>query len=668
MSRAVRLLFGVHAHQPVGNFSEVLKDAHARCYRPFLQVLARYPEFRFAAHFSGWLLTELERDYPQDMALLRAMVDRGQVEMVGGGIAEPVLAAIPHRDRCSQLNAMNAHLATHYGEPPTGAWLTERVWESSIVPALSACGLRYVTVDDYHFLCTGLAPDVLDAHYLTEEEGLRLALFPIAEGLRYRLPFAPAAEAVRYLESLAARGDRAAIYFDDIEKFGIWPETYDWVYTRGWLTEFVEGVLASPAITTSTYASFIATEPARGLVYLPTASYSEMNEWTLPAPAARRYAALVRRAQAEQRLDEERPFLRGGIWRNFLSRYAESNWMHKRMLALSARLAAEPPDPARTALLHAAQANDAYWHGLFGGLYLPHLRRAIWRNLVLLEAALPSVPATGNAADASADDFDGDGREEHFLRDATQVAACRDDGLGGLHEWSSFALAHNFGDTLRRYEEHYHVTAAQTASTAPDTAAHSGGIASAHERVAFKQAIDPAHMVPDRHPRLLFVDAEVDGDRIRVLDDFTRQAGDARSLDLAGTTGLRKRYALSPGRLHVTYSNASSDHRRMITALHLAMPSCDGFGGRYRLADDSIPGGFGQAMRVEDAKCLWLEDSELRGRLRLDLSRPVTLVGAPFYTVSQSEAGFEQIMQATRIELHWTAGSDLTVSLSIETC
>jgi hypothetical protein len=38
----------------------------------------------------------------------------------------------------------------------------------------------------------------------------------------------------------------------------------------------------------------------------------------------------------------DRPFLRGGIWRNFLTRYPEANWMHKRMLALSA---AWPPCP-----------------------------------------------------------------------------------------------------------------------------------------------------------------------------------------------------------------------------------------------------------------------------------------------------------------------------------
>ena len=41
------------------------------------------------------------------------------------------------------------------GSRPKGAWLTERVWESSVVPALADAGIEYVTVDDYHFLCTG---------------------------------------------------------------------------------------------------------------------------------------------------------------------------------------------------------------------------------------------------------------------------------------------------------------------------------------------------------------------------------------------------------------------------------------------------------------------------------------------------------------------------------
>ena len=128
MQRPVSLLFGVHAHQPIGNFPEVLEDAHLRCYKPFLEVLSRYPEFNFAIHFSGWLLDYLFDHYPQDMALLKKMVKRGQVELFGAGDTEPVLAVIPNRDRIGQIETFSRKLETKLGQRPNGAWLTERVW------------------------------------------------------------------------------------------------------------------------------------------------------------------------------------------------------------------------------------------------------------------------------------------------------------------------------------------------------------------------------------------------------------------------------------------------------------------------------------------------------------------------------------------------------------
>ena len=73
MSKKVSLLFGVHAHQPAGNFEHVIDDAHARCYKPFLETVYRYPQFRLSVHFSGWLLDYLLKRYPDDMAKLRAI-------------------------------------------------------------------------------------------------------------------------------------------------------------------------------------------------------------------------------------------------------------------------------------------------------------------------------------------------------------------------------------------------------------------------------------------------------------------------------------------------------------------------------------------------------------------------------------------------------------------
>jgi alpha-amylase len=649
----ISLLFGVHAHQPVGNFTEVIDEAHLRCYGMFLRVLERYPEFRFTVHFSGWLLGVLQQRFPDDMALLAKMTARGQVEWFGSGDTEPVLAMIPERDRTSQLNGLSDRIERYVGQRPKGAWLTERVWESAVVGSLAGSGIRFVAVDDYHFLCAGSDAARLDSFYTTEESGTTLDLFPISEQLRYRLPFSPAAEAVRYLEELDARGDRAAIYFDDVEKFGIWPETYDWVYERGWLEQFVEGVLRSPRIRTMSFGDYHAANTTRGVVYLPTTSYIEMNEWTLPAPLAREYAALVRAQKQAGSFETHKAFLRGGIWRNFLSRYPESNWMHKRMLALSARAGAldgARRTPEMLELLHRTQANDAYWHGLFGGLYLPHLRRAVWNNLIALEAALDrlAAPATVRCAD-----LDLDGRNELFLRNSELLAVVREDGDACLIELSSYALSHNFGDTLKRYAEAYHdkITAAAVAH------AHAGeGIASAHDRVAFKHAITPADALPDTRPRGIGVDQVVGADAsVQPVANYELIEVGAAGLRFGAehaAGAIEKEFALDGAAAVLRYRTRDLAGQWQVV-LNLAMPSCDGYAGRYVLADGSVPCGFGQALAQGALSSITLEDGVLGGALRLAVQPPAHFAARPHMTVSQSEAGFEKIMQAVEITLTW---------------
>ena len=660
MNGKVSLLLGVHAHQPVGNFPEVLDDAHIRCYRPFLHTLHRYPGFRFAVHFSGWLLEYLFGKYPEDMGLLREMVERGQVEVFGGGDTEPVLAVVPGRDRIGQVTALSDRLARLTHRRPSGAWLTERVWEATVVPALADAGIQYVTVDDYHFLCAGKDAAALAGYYTTEEDGRQLDLFPISEGLRYRIPFAPAPEAVSYIEQMAESGNQvAAIYFDDIEKLGIWPDTYVWVYEKKWLEQFIEGVLASPTIKTDHFAAFRTAVATRGVVYLPTTSYIEMNEWTLPAARAHAYANLVKQEKDHARYERDKAFIRGGIWKNFLSRYAESNWMHKRMLALSSRLHTLPASRRSTeltALLYQAQANDAYWHGLFGGLYLPHLRRAVYSAIVALEGKLDAI-ARREAVQRH--DADLDGIQEVFLHNDVVQAVVREDSDAAVIEFDSYSLDHNFGDTLARREEHYY----RKLSLGEHAQTQSGGIASAHDRVRLKHAIVPSDAEPDTRARSLFLDSWA-GDPAGpgAAPRYERDTASDGAVVFRATLpqgSLQKRISLHDNRLTVRYSFGAALTGRFDTQINVAMPSADGFLGRY-VHEGSIPGGFGQPLELPSVTTLALEDSVLGGTLEVLCSPPARLTGRPHHTVSQSEDGFEKIMQAVTLDLSWAVGDDTT--------
>ncbi len=666
MSQTVSLLFGVHAHQPVGNFPDVMEDAHQRCYKPFLETVHRYPAFRFALHASGWLLEWLFAQHPDDMTLLTEMAARGQVEFFGAGDMEPVLAAIPYRDRMSQLAAMSDRIEQIFGQRPRGAWLTERVWETTVVPALIDSGIDYVMVDDYHFLCAGTDRAKLNGYHSTEEDGRRLDLFPISEALRYRLPFSPAAEAVTFIEAQAdGSSHAAAIYFDDIEKFGIWPETHHWVYEQGWLAQFIEAVLASPLIESAHFRDYRAAAPTRGVVYLPAVSYSEMGEWTLPAAAARHYTELVYAARHDGVLERDRPFIRGGIWKNFLTRYPEANWMHKRMLGLSARLASLPTEQVRqdlVELLHEAQANDAYWHGLFGGLYLPHLRRAVWRALISLERRLDGLQ---NRPPQFSGDLDLDGIDEVFLSSLSLQAVLRPDKDAALIELSSYPLAQNFADTLKRYEEHYHDKAKAGAANQHQ----GGGIASAHDLVRFKHEIKAEDLVPDLRSRGWFAETWTDYDAKLPVEysSTVAQGGAVLCLGQAGegkaAVRIAKIYSVQDNRLVVALKAVGNG--RLTTRLNIAMPCCDGPAGRY-VVNGEIPGGLGQSFNWSDLKQLTLEDGYLGAAIKLETNRPARIKAQPHFTVSQSEAGFEKIMQAVELTLTWQVEEATEVQVRVD--
>ena len=185
-------VFCIHNHQPVGNFEDVLENSYANAYEPFLRKLHSRPSVKLSLHISGFLLDWLCERKPGYMEMLKDMAARGQVELMGGGYYEPVLAVIPREDRLGQLNMMKERIQDLFGQTPKGIWLTERVWDPSLPESLAEAGVEYVVVDDYHFIKSGLKKEDLSGYYVTEELGKVVKVFPGSERLRYLIPFEPA--------------------------------------------------------------------------------------------------------------------------------------------------------------------------------------------------------------------------------------------------------------------------------------------------------------------------------------------------------------------------------------------------------------------------------------------------------------------------------------------
>ncbi len=678
----VAFLFCVHNHQPVGNFPHILEDAYEKAYRPFIEVLKKYPFMKISIHFSGVLWDFFEESHPEFLETLRKLVKKGQLEMMTGGYYEPILAVIPDEDKVGQIRKLTQAIQGQMGTVPTGMWLAERVWEPHLPKFLVEAGVEYITIDDYHFKKSGLRDEDLSGYYLTEEEGKVLKVFPGSETLRYIIPFHPPEETLEYLARLKG-SSHAAIFADDGEKFGIWPFTFHSVYEEGWLERLFQLIGENlDWIDPMHLGSYARSQKPLGRVYLPCASYMELDEWSLPTEAMVEYGRVVEGLKENPKGSQIRRFIKGGFWRNFFAKYPESNDLHKRVLHLRSKIGRRRKEDLLM-YLYRAQCNDAYWHGVFGGFYLPHLRHALYENLIRAEDLYDrEIHRKKGWVDLERLDFNADGDEELFLRNPEMVLLFSRRG-GSLLEMDYRPKAFNILETLTRREEGYHRKLLESRGTAPESKTRT-----IHEIFDSKEEDLNQYLHFDRYRRASLLDHFIpepmdlelfwNGQYVEEGDFIKELYG----VDLGGKGGRQELLFSRLGKLrHDGKETPIKVEKRVVPSLNRSVLKTDyritylgeergrtNFGIEFNinlLAGDApdryyeIPG-----FHLEDRKLASLgklEDvSEVRfidewNRLNviLKIDKKCNLWRFPVETVSLSESGFEKIFQGSCLLFYW---------------
>jgi hypothetical protein len=675
------LVLLIHAHQPVGNFDHVLERAYQDCYRPFLDVLARHPSIRVGLHYTGPLLEWIERAHPEYFGRLREMAASGQIEIAGGGFYEPILATIPPADRLEQIARLSAFAEKHFRVRPRGAWLAERVWEPQLPSSLALADVDYTLVDDNHFLGAGFELEQLFGYYICEDLGHSVKVLPGLKVLRYLIPFREVHETTDFLRAAAERhpGGFAATG-DDLEKFGVWPETNVHSYKNGWLERFFSELEKNSSwLITSTPSDAVASHTSLGRADLPTASYTEMMEWSLATPARERYHSLL--DQFSSRPDVM-AFLRGGIWRGFFSKYAEANLLHKKMLHVShkvRRLARSRRfdrafkrgrQEAMTLLLR-GQCNDPYWHGVFGGLYSPHLRTANWTALEQAETIADSLTHHKKSfARCETLDFNADLRDEIYLTSDRYAALIVPDD-GGTVAALDFRPANiTLINSLARRPEAYHAKLRNISTQ------HSHAALSIHDQTRAKEAHLERWLQYDRWPRnsfrlLLFAGDKSHGDYAAVrLDEDSRLAAGRYRVLSSSNAGVELVLEDSVDWLvekHISFAPTAAGfdvacevtvrrQGRGTTVVNIGLEVIVNF-----LAPSEPNRYFEVERRHEPLRfsastpgpSLRVVDEWQKSAVTLDAPASRDLWIAPIETVSESEDGFERIYQGSQIAAIW---------------
>jgi alpha-amylase len=719
MPNRIRLILAIHNHQPIGNFDHVFQHAFEDSYQPFLEVFSRYPTLKMSLHTSGSLMEWLAAHHSEYVDRLAELVEQGRVEILGSTYYEPILAMIPSCDRVGQIRSYTRWLQNRLGATIRGLWMPERVWEQTFARDLADAGIEYTVLDDFHFKCAGMTDSQLTSHLLTEDEGRVVSVFPGSERLRYLIPFGTPQQTIDYLAKLAEEHpDSIAVFGDDGEKFGTWPETKKHVYDNGWLTQFFDALVRNQDwVQVTTLAEAFDNVPPAGKIYLPDCSYREMTEWALPVERLVEFERLSHEMQNDPHWPALRSFMRGGFWRNFKVKYPEADEMYCRMMIVSRRLqetiaAAAAGDSVNADLverakteLYRGQCNCGYWHGAFGGIYLPHLRNAIYQHLIAADNLLDrAVGKPETWIEASADDYNFDARQEVRLTNDRMMAMVAPSRGGQMTELDVRRIEHNLLATLARRPEAYHQRVLAGA------AAQNGEyVASIHDRVVFKQPGLDQRLQYDDHLRKSLVDLFYDNDATleSVAANKAAQRGDfvggiyeakiRRNPDriqvqllrdgvvrgdgaAGGDVPLRitKGLTLDAGSslLQVAYLLENLPQNR---PLHFAvefnfagMPA-NAFGRNFSDLDGNLLGQLGTRLDLSGALGLNLTDEWIGLDVGLKMSRPTNFWTFPIETVSQSEGGFELVHQSVVVMPHWQVEADregrwsVTMQMSLDT-
>lgn len=693
--KKVTFAFGIHNHQPIGNFDFVFEEAYQKSYLPFLEILKKHPGVRIAIHFTGILLDWIEANHPELLAIVREMTGKGQLEVLTGAYYEPILTVIPEADRIGQIKKLSERVEQLFNYSPTGMWLAERIWEPTLPATLHDAGVKYTIIDDTHFKYAGLTEKDLNGYFLTEDLGKSVALFPISKHLRYTIPFQAPEETLKHLKKYAADDQQSVIVFaDDGEKFGVWPDTFRHVYENGWLDRFFSAIEDNlDWIEMKHFAEIVPHIKPKHKIYLPTASYAEMMHWSLFPPTYRQYETFEHLLDEQSLLEEYGLFVRGGFWRNFMAKYPEINNMHKKMLRISNKLWRAPESLRKKAAaafdqLWAGQCNCPYWHGVFGGMYLSHLRQAIYKSLITAEKIFDESNGI-EYPPLEISDFDVDGHDEVLVERKLHNAYFRPDYGAVMFEYDYKPAAKNILDTITRREEGYHDKLKHAKLAGEQDTSDSDETASIHDLVLTKEPDLDKQLAFDWYEKKSFIDHFLGGD-VRI-NDFKRaqftEDGDFvnQPYHLTGHTYEKKRLMLNFRREGNIWLAGKQQPLTVEKVIMVADDAGEVRAG-YKLKNNSgnplklrfaVEFNFGlQAGHADDRyyyddngklsdfyldstgsltnrNSIGLRDEYLKIDIKLKSAKPAEIWRLPVETISLSEAGFERVYQSSTVLFIW---------------
>ncbi|HEX6385925.1 MAG TPA: hypothetical protein VF177_14740 [Anaerolineae bacterium] len=296
---------------------DAVPDIVERSYLPALEYFAAHPEMHAVLEYSGVSLELMAAHWPRTIDLLRLLLARGQIELLGSTFANPILPLIPTDHARRHVARFGDIYDQLFGDldvaPPTGFFLQEFAYDPGLVSLLRDFGYTY-TILTPRLLLSGLRPRLnvalkslgqrrpsltYDADKLLRPVTLRgakdsrIAAFPLYReliGLMFdyaygRKPFVEIADLLYEVAAKAAASDPTPALLllgpSDAEFIGVYDQLGREALTIAAFADFLAQLRELPFVRFNLPGRYLDVYPPDGTVYVPAGSSERfLDLWT----------------------------------------------------------------------------------------------------------------------------------------------------------------------------------------------------------------------------------------------------------------------------------------------------------------------------------------------------------------------------------------------------
>ena len=250
-------------------------------YKPLARFLYSHPHFKFSFSFNGPQLVYYKKKRNEFITILKQLVERNQIEIIGGGYHSPVLPLLFPVDRNTQIDMLSTEIRQTIGKRPRGISMFGDIWDSSLVNNLQTCGIEYAILDSYSI------PENKRKflYYIMNDLGKSVQLFPFYNDFIPE-PDMSADVFLRNIIKAVEKNEKQNEYFQiNPDKIVVLKLNYEQIKKLmdiKWFEQLDAFLISSVScrIKTGIIDEYRKNQPIKTPSYIPVAMNNTLNEWT----------------------------------------------------------------------------------------------------------------------------------------------------------------------------------------------------------------------------------------------------------------------------------------------------------------------------------------------------------------------------------------------------